>query len=167
MQFQQDWPKDKKITALSIFWLKTETFRTTQLYRAPVEGSTIFLNRSSTCRMSMESYRLAEFKYAFFFSMTGRKTKKLPRSKLFLWMVFNPIQDRGHFVPPPSPASQHISKTACSLELLLGEFSFYAYCFQKSSVPPISPHVCCHGNHATFWLIFENSKLDCFSSISA
>ena len=36
--------------------------------------------------MSMESYRLAELKYALF-SMTGRKTKKLPRS-LFLWTVF-------------------------------------------------------------------------------
>ena len=37
--------------------------------------------------MSMESYRLAELKYAIF-STTGRKTKKLPRSKLFLSMVF-------------------------------------------------------------------------------
>ena len=36
--------------------------------------------------MSMESYRLAELKYAFF-SRTGRNTKKLPRS-LFLWTVF-------------------------------------------------------------------------------
>ena len=36
--------------------------------------------------MSMESYRLAELKYAFF-RRTGRKTKKLPRS-LFLWTVF-------------------------------------------------------------------------------
>ena len=35
----------------------------------------------------MESYRLAELKYAIF-SRTGRKTKKLPRSKLFLWTVF-------------------------------------------------------------------------------
>ena len=35
----------------------------------------------------MESYRLAELKYTFF-SRTGRKTKKLPRSKLFLWTVF-------------------------------------------------------------------------------
>ena len=34
----------------------------------------------------MESYRLAELKYAFL-RMTGRKTKKLPRSKLFLWTV--------------------------------------------------------------------------------
>ena len=34
----------------------------------------------------MESYRLAELKYAIF-SRTGRKTKKLPRSKLFLWTV--------------------------------------------------------------------------------
>ena len=36
--------------------------------------------------MSMESYRLAALKYAFF-TRTGRKTKKLPRSKLFLWTV--------------------------------------------------------------------------------
>ena len=36
--------------------------------------------------MSMESYRLADLKYAFF-RRTGRKAKKLPRSKLFLWTV--------------------------------------------------------------------------------
>ena len=35
----------------------------------------------------MESYRLAQLKYAIF-SGTGRKTKKLHRSKLFLWTVF-------------------------------------------------------------------------------
>ena len=35
----------------------------------------------------MESYRLAELKYAIF-SGTRRKTEKLPRSKLFLWTVF-------------------------------------------------------------------------------
>ena len=86
MQFQQDWPKDKKITALLIFWLKTEKFRSTELDGAPLEGATIFLNRSSTCRMSMESYQTAELKYAFL-SSTGRKAKKLPRSKLFLWTV--------------------------------------------------------------------------------
>ena len=82
MQFQQDWPKDKKITALSIFWRKTEKFRLTEDYGAALEGSTIFLCRSSTCRMSMESCRLAELKYVFF-RMTGCKTKKLQRSKLF------------------------------------------------------------------------------------
>ena len=64
-----------------------EKFRSTELYGAPLEGSTIFLYRSSTCRMPMESYRLAELKYAIF-STTGRNTKKLPRSKLFLWTVF-------------------------------------------------------------------------------
>ena len=37
--------------------------------------------------MSMESYRLAELKYAIF-SRTGGKTKKLPLSRLFLWTVF-------------------------------------------------------------------------------
>ena len=86
MQFQQDSTKDKKITALSIFWRKTENFRSTEHYGEPLEGSTISLCRSSTCRMSTESYRLAELKYAFF-RRTGRKAKKLPRSKLFLCTV--------------------------------------------------------------------------------
>ena len=35
----------------------------------------------------MESYRLAELKYAFF-RRTGRNSKKIPRWKLFLWTVF-------------------------------------------------------------------------------
>ena len=89
MQFQQDCPKDKINTALLIFLPENlERFRSNELYGAPLEGLTIFLNRSSTCRMSMESYRLAELKYAFF-RRTGRNTKKLPRSKLFLWTVLN------------------------------------------------------------------------------
>ena len=37
--------------------------------------------------LSMESYRLAELKYAIF-SRTVRKTKKLPHSQIFLWTVF-------------------------------------------------------------------------------
>ena len=82
MQFQHDWGKDQKITALLIFLLKTKKVRSTKLYGAPLEGSTIFLNRSSTCHMSMESYRLAELKYAIF-SRTGCKTKKLRRSELY------------------------------------------------------------------------------------
>ena len=76
-------------------------------------------------------------------------------------MRFNPIQARGHFLPP-SPISQHISKTAWSFELLLGELSFYVYFFQKSSVPPISPHECCHGNHATFWHILKTRITNVF-----
>ena len=63
-----------------------EKFRSTEHYGAPLEGLTIFLCRSSTCHMSMESYRLAELKYAFF-RRTGHKTKILPRLKLFLWTV--------------------------------------------------------------------------------
>ena len=86
MQFQQDWPKDEKFTALSIFWRRTEKFRSTDHYGAPLGGSTIFLYRSSLHCMSMESCRLAELKYAIF-SGPGRKTKKLRRSKLFLSMV--------------------------------------------------------------------------------
>ena len=64
MQFQQDCPKDKKITALLIFCRKTEKFRSTEHYGAPLEGSTIFLCRSSLGSTAMESCRLPELKYA-------------------------------------------------------------------------------------------------------
>ena len=88
MQFLQDWQKDKKnYSYFNILAENLEKFRSTEHYGAPLEGSTIFLCRRSTCHMSMESYRLADLKYAFF-RRTGRKTKKLPRSKLFLSMVF-------------------------------------------------------------------------------
>ena len=51
MQFQHDWPKDKKITALLFFWPENlEKYRSTEHYGAPLEGSTIFLYRSSTSR---------------------------------------------------------------------------------------------------------------------
>ena len=89
MEFQRDCPKDKKITALLIFLVENlEKFRSTELYGAALEGSTIFLCRSSLGSTAMESCQLADLKYAFF-SRAGRKTKKLPRSKLFLSMVFN------------------------------------------------------------------------------
>ena len=72
LQFQQDWPKDKKITALLIFLSENlEKFRSTELYEAPLQGSTIFLYRSSTSHTSLVSYGLAELKYAFF-RRTGR-----------------------------------------------------------------------------------------------
>ena len=88
MQFQQDWPKDKNITALSNFLPENlQKFRSTKLYGAAQEGSTIFLCRSSLGCTSMESCQLADLKYAIFSSI-GYKTKRLPRSKLFLSMVF-------------------------------------------------------------------------------
>ena len=87
MQFQHDWPKDKKITALFFLAENFEKFRSTELYGAALEGSTIFLYHSSTCCTSMESCQLRELKYAIF-SRTGRKTKKLRRSKHFLSTIF-------------------------------------------------------------------------------
>ena len=97
MQFQQDWPKDKEKTALSIFWRKTEKFRSTEHYGSVLEESTFFLCRSFLGSTAMENGRLAELKYAIF-SRTGRKTKKLQRSDLFPSMVFkNGLQDRSMF----------------------------------------------------------------------
>ena len=44
MQFQNDWPKDKKVTTLLISLPENlEKYRSTELYGAPLEGSTIFL----------------------------------------------------------------------------------------------------------------------------
>ena len=76
-----------KITALNFLHENLEKFRSTNLYDAPLEGSTIFLCRSSMSRNPLDSSRLAELKYAFF-SRTGRNTKKLQRSNLFPLTIF-------------------------------------------------------------------------------
>ena len=64
-----------------------EKYRSTELYDAPLEASTIFLYRSSTSRTSLVRSGLAELKYAFF-SRTGRNTKKLRHSNLFQLTIF-------------------------------------------------------------------------------
>ena len=94
MQFQQDWPKDKENYSSFNFLAENlenlenlEKFRSTELYGAPLEGSTVFLCCSYLGSTDMESCRLPELKYAIF-RRAGRKTKKLPRSKLFLSMAF-------------------------------------------------------------------------------
>ena len=74
MQFQQDWPKEKKYSSFNFLAENLEKFRSTELYHAPLERSTIFLYRGTT----LYSSRLAELKYAIF-SRKGRKTKKLLR----------------------------------------------------------------------------------------
>ena len=83
MQFQHDWPKDRKIISLLPFLPENlEKYRSTELYDAPLEGLTIFLYRSSTSRTPLDSSGLAELKYAFF-SRTGSKIKKLRHSTFF------------------------------------------------------------------------------------
>ena len=67
MQFQHEWPKNKKITALLIFLPENlEKYRSTELYDAPLEGSTIFLYHSSTSRTPLDSSGLAELKKMHF-----------------------------------------------------------------------------------------------------
>ena len=86
MQFQQDWPKDKKLQLFKFLQENLEKFRSTELYDAPLGGSTNFLYHSSLGPKSLKSCQSAELKYAIF-SRTGRKTKKLLCSKLFLSRV--------------------------------------------------------------------------------
>ena len=66
MQFQHYWPKDRKITPLFLAE-NLEKNRSTELYDAPLEGSTIFLYRSSTSRSPLESFsfRFAELNMHF------------------------------------------------------------------------------------------------------
>ena len=88
MEFQQDCPKDKKnYSSFNFLAENLENFRSTELYGAALEGSTIFLCHSSLGSTAMESCQLPELKYAIL-SRLVCKTKKLPRSKLFLSMVF-------------------------------------------------------------------------------
>ena len=84
MQFQHDWPKNKKKYSSFYFFLpeNLEKYRSTELYHVPLEGSTICLYSSSTSGSPLDSSGLAELKYAFF-SRTGRNTKKLRRSNRF------------------------------------------------------------------------------------
>ena len=79
-------PKDKSYSSFNFLPENLENFRSTELYGAALEVSTIFC-RSPLGDTSMESCQLADLKYAIF-SRAGCKTKKLPRSKLFLSMVF-------------------------------------------------------------------------------
>ena len=63
MEFQQDGPKDKKIYSSFNFLAENlENFRSTELYGAALEGSTIFLCRSSLGSTSIESCQLADLK---------------------------------------------------------------------------------------------------------
>ena len=41
MQFQQDWPKDKKYSSLNFLQENLEKFRLTELYDASLEGSKV------------------------------------------------------------------------------------------------------------------------------
>ena len=94
-------------------------FRSTERYGAPLEGSTIFLCRSSLGSTAMESCRLTELKYAIF-SRARRKTKKLLRSKLFLSIAF-----KHGLLEGSKLLFQYISMTCALLESFrLGELKY-------------------------------------------
>ena len=86
-KFGLPFEKAKNYSSFNILAENLEKLRSTELYGAALEGSTNFLCRSTLGCTLMESCQLADLKYAIS-SRTGRKTKKLPRSKLFPSMVF-------------------------------------------------------------------------------
>ena len=81
--------------------------------------------------------------------------QKISRSIMMKHRTCWPYLGQGAALCAPSLKSHHIFKTALSLKLLLCDFYFYVSSITKSSVPPIIPHVCSHGNHATFGLILK------------
>ena len=83
MQFQQDWPKDKKITALLFFCLKTwKNFARLSFMVRLQSDRHFFLLAQLHEPYSNGNYRLAELKYAFF-RRTGRNTKKYRAQSYF------------------------------------------------------------------------------------
>ena len=68
--------KIKNYSSIKFLPENLEKFRSpAELYHVPLEGSTIFLYRSSTSHTRLYNSRSAALKYAFF-SRTGRNTKK-------------------------------------------------------------------------------------------
>ena len=67
--------KIKNYSSLNFLQENLEKLRSTELDGVPLEGSTIFLCRTSLGCTSMESCQLADLEYAIF-SSTGCKTKK-------------------------------------------------------------------------------------------
>ena len=65
MQFQQDWSKDKKYSSFKFLPENLEKFRSTELFDAPLEGSTIFLYCSSLGHTALKSYPLVELNTQF------------------------------------------------------------------------------------------------------
>ena len=93
-----------------------EKYRSTELYDTPLEGSTIFLYRSSTSGSPLDSSGLAELKYAFF-SRTARNNKKLRCSNLFQLTIFKHGLLEGSTI-----LLQYSSRSCIKLESsLLGE----------------------------------------------
>ena len=63
-EFQQDCPKDKNYSSFNSLVENLEKFRSTEHYGAALEGSTVFLCRSSLGCTSMENCQLADLKHA-------------------------------------------------------------------------------------------------------
>ena len=64
MQFSKDRGQDDKDMAFETLGLKLRIFRSTSVKHSRLAGTTIFLQRSYTTRMALESSRLAELKHA-------------------------------------------------------------------------------------------------------
>ena len=87
MQFQHDWPKDKKYSSFNFLAWKLRKISLEWALWCASRGIDNFSLSQSLGSTAMESCPLAESKYVIF-SRAERKTKKLPRSKLFLSMAF-------------------------------------------------------------------------------
>ena len=85
MQFQEDWPKDKKYRSFNVLAKNLDKFRSTELYGATLEGSTIFLCRSSLGSTAMESCRLPKLKYAISAGQDARLKNYHARSSFYPW----------------------------------------------------------------------------------
>ena len=86
MQFQQDWLKDKK--NYSSFNFLAENLEKISLNWALCSAASVIENFSLSQLFGQYRNGKLSINWVEYFSRAGRKTKKLPRSKLFLSMAF-------------------------------------------------------------------------------
>ena len=134
MKFQQDLPKDKNYSSFNFLAENLEEFHSTELYGAPLEGSTIFfLNRSSLGRKSLLSSRLGGLKYAISAGKDTRLENKIRRkckNGHFPSMIFK------HGLLEGSTFSFHYSYTCHTLleSSRLGQLKYAMCCFRGTVV---------------------------------
>ena len=94
MQFQQDCPKDKKLKLFQFFGEKLRKISLDGALWCASRGINNFSLSQLFGQYGNGKLSITWVEYAIF-SRTGRKTKKLPRSKLFLLMAFKHVLLEG------------------------------------------------------------------------
>ena len=96
MEFHRIGQKIKNYSSFNFLAENLEKFRLTELYGAALEGSTIFLCRSSLGSTSIESCQLADLKYTISAAQDVRLKNYRARSSFYRWSLSMGYQRDRH-----------------------------------------------------------------------